>query len=159
VTRTLALLPLLVLASVAQAQTACRIATASPLAFGDYEFLAATPKDSQAIVIVTCDRDGGPQVLPLLMRIDQGTGGAGPGGRRMTHAGGAGDTLSYGLYRDVARSSVWGTSDNVDTVTLSLSVPNKGSASANFTIYGRIPARQDVSAGFYVDRVQITLLY
>ena len=154
------LLSLAVLAvSSAHASTTCRIVSGTSLAFGEYDFFARAPKDSLATVTVTCDRDGGPQQLDILMRVDQGSNGIGVGNRRMQHNGGSGSFLAYGLYRDVARSSLWGVTDNVDTVTASLSVPNKGSASAVFTIYGRIPVRQDMAAGTYSDSVQITILY
>jgi spore coat protein U-like protein len=40
---------------------------------------------------------------------------------------------------------------------MNLNVPNKGTASATFTIYGRIPVGQDAMAGSYSDGVQITV--
>ncbi|HET8745748.1 MAG TPA: spore coat U domain-containing protein [Ramlibacter sp.] len=152
-------MPLLLLASVAQGQTVCRVASAGPLAFGEYDSRAPVPKDTETDVSVTCERDGGPQNLTILMRVDQGVNGASVGNRRMAHVGGSRDVLNYGLYSDVSRSKVWGTSDNIDTVTRNLSVPNKGSASVLFRMYGRIPPRQDVSAGRYSDSVQITVMY
>ena len=158
--RVIALLLLLALATpLAQAVTACRLVGGTSLEFGSYDYFANAPNDSQTSVSVTCDRDGGPQFVTVTMRIDQGANGAGVGARHMLHAGGSGDLLAYGLYRDVARSQVWGVSDSIDTVSATLSVPNRGSASANFTIYGRIPVRQDLSAGSYVDSVQVTLIY
>ena len=77
----------------------------------------------------------------------------------MARAGSPVDYLSYGLYRDVNRSATWGSTDNVDTVSQILEIPNRESRAADFTIYGRVPAGQDVSAGTYSDSVQITILY
>lgn len=50
-------------------------------------------------------------------------------------------------------------SDGVDTVSQSLGVPNKGTATATFRIYARIPPQQNVGIGAYSDRVQVTLTY
>jgi spore coat protein U-like protein len=52
-----------------------------------------------------------------------------------------------------------GDTDDVDTMSQALRIPNTDSRSAEFTIYGRIPAVQDVSAGVYFDTVQLTILY
>lgn len=155
----LVVLLLALAAPVAPAATVCRIVGGASLAFGTYDYFSSIPNDSQTGVSITCDRDGGAQFATVTMRIDQGAHGAGVSARRMMHTGGSGDLLMYGLYRDVARSQVWGVSDGVDTMSATLSIPNKGSASANFTIYGRIPVRQDLSAGNYADSVQITILY
>lgn len=154
------LLLLLCLAPLAApAAVVCRLVSGGSLGFGPYDFFAASPNDSLANVSVTCSRDGGPQNNTLLMRVDQGMNGTSVTARRLLHAGGAGDSLAYGLYRDVGRNNVWGTTDNVNTVSTNLSIPNKSSASATFIIYGRIPAGQDVSAGTYRDTVGVTLIY
>lgn len=143
----------------APAATVCRLMSGGSLAFGAYDFFAAAPNDSLADVTVSCARQGGPQHVTLLMRVDQGMNGTSVSARRLLHTGGSGDTLNYGLYRDVGRTSVWGSTDNVNTVSAILSVPNRSTAMARFTIYGRIPAAQDVSAGTYRDTVGVTLIY
>ena len=62
-------------------------------------------------------------------------------------------------WSSAGRTNVWGTTDNVNTVSTNLSIPNNSTASATFIIYGRIPAGQDVSAGTYRDTVGVTLIY
>ena len=143
----------------AHAATTCRIINAGSLAFGNYDLFSAAPTDSLANVTVTCSRQGGPQNETILMRVGQGVNGTSVNARRMLHTGGSGNTLNYGLYRDVGRSSVWGILDNVNTVSALVAVPNNGSASATFTIYGRIPPQQDVAPGTYGDSVQVTIIY
>lgn len=143
----------------AAAAIACRFASGGGLAFGTYDLLAAAPTDSQATLTVTCERNGGTPGIVITVRVDQGANGASVSARRMVHTGGFRDALHYGLYRDAARSSVWGVSDSIDTVSASLSVPDRGSASAQFTTYGRVPPRQDARTGSYADRVQVTILY
>jgi spore coat protein U-like protein len=95
----------------------------------------------------------------LTLRVDQGVNGSSVANRRMVHTSGSGDALSYGLYRDPQRSSVWGVSDGIDTVGASLAVPNLGAGVASFTLYGRIPPGQNARVGTYADAVQITVAY
>jgi spore coat protein U-like protein len=159
VNRLVVLLLLALAAPMAWPATVCRLVGGVSMGFGSYDYFSTLPNDSQASVSVSCDRNGGQPTVTVTMRIDQGANGAGVGSRRMLHAGGSGDLLNYGLYRDVARSQVWGVTDTVDTMSTTLAIPNKGSASASFTVYGRIPVRQDLSAGNYADSVQITILY
>jgi spore coat protein U-like protein len=75
----------------------------------------------------------------------------------MINLGPAGGYMNYGLFRDVGRSAVWGFSPGVDTMGQTLSIPNRGSATATFNIYGRIPALQDVPVGSYTDSVTVTV--
>jgi spore coat protein U-like protein len=154
------LLLLLALAPLgANAATTCRIVNAGSLAFGSYDYFSRAPNDSLANMTVTCNRLGAPQKLTVLVRMGQGMNGSSVSSRRMLHTGGRGDTLDYNLFRDPGRSSVWGSSDGVNTVSADLSIPNNGSASATLTIYGRIPIQQDASPGLYADSVQVTIEY
>ena len=152
-------LALLAAAPAAQAVTTCRVTFGNGVAFGAYDLLAAAPTDSQGTVTIRCDRDGGPPFVNMEVRIDQGANGASAQARRMLHTGGAGTLLAYNLYRDAARSSVWGSADGVDTVAAALRVPNRGTASVQLTIYGRMPPRQNAAAGSYADVLQLTIVY
>ena len=143
----------------ADAAAACRLLAGGSLAFGSYDILAAAPRDSQMTVTVSCEATGGAQSVLLTLRVDQGVNGSSVANRRMVHTSGSGDALSYGLYRDPQRSSVWGVSDGIDTVGASLAVPKLGAGVASFTIYGRIPPGQNARVGTYGDAVQITVAY
>jgi spore coat protein U-like protein len=145
-------------AASASAATVCRFASATSMPFGAYDVLSSISNDSQVDVTVTCDRSGGPQNTTMSLRVGQGLYGTSVNARRMGLAGG-GDFLDYGLYRDAGRSSVWGTTDAVDTMQRSVTVPNNSSASTTFTIYGRIPALQNATVGSYFDSVDLTLIY
>lgn len=137
----------------------CRIVSAGTLAFGPYDALAPAPNDTQIDVTVTCDRDGGPQNVTLTLQANQGMNGTSVNARRLAHTGGTPDALAYGLYSDPARSDVLGMSDGVNTMQVPLAIGNKNSATARLTIFGRIPAGQDVTVGSYSDSVQLTLMY
>lgn len=152
-------LALLLAAPCAQAVVVCRVINGGGVAFGSYDMLSAAPTDSQGVVTVQCDRDAGPPRVSMTVRIDQGANGSSVQGRRMLHTGGSGSVLAYNLYRDASRSSVWGASDGIDTAGATLFVPNRGSASVQFTIYGRMPPRQNGHVGSYADALQLTIVY
>jgi len=63
------------------------------------------------------------------------------------------DYLTYELYQETGRTTVWGTTG---TALLSIgAAPSK--AARTFTVYGRIPSGQDLPAGSYTDTVQATV--
>ena len=158
--RAAAVLLLLLLAPLAaDAAAVCRMLSGGSLAFGSYDLLARAPRDSQTSVSISCETTGSAQTVLVSLRVDQGLNGSSIASRRMLHTSGTGDALAYGLFRDPARSSVWGVSDGIDTMTAALSVPSLGAAVASFTIYGRIPAAQNARVGNYSDAVQITINY
>jgi spore coat protein U-like protein len=143
----------------APAAAVCRLVSGSGLAFGPYDVLARAPRDSQVTVGISCEGTGTQQNVMLVLRVDQGAHGASVESRRMLHTGGSGSALAYGLYRDAARTSVWGMTEGLDTMGTTLVVPATGTAAARFTIYGRIAPAQDVRAGTYADAVQVTINY
>ena len=67
---------------------------------------------------------------------------------------GPGGTVKYGLYRNVARTTNWGSNTGVDTVAgtgtgLTQSLP----------VYGRVPPQTTPTIGAYNDTVVVTLSY
>jgi spore coat protein U domain-containing protein, fimbrial subunit CupE1/2/3/6 len=124
----------------------CSITT-TPVAFGAYDPVVAnvtTPLDAAGAVIVTCTKGAG-------TRIDLNAGANASGSiRRMA---GGGDFLTYELYQDTTRTTVWGSGSGAgQTIT---GAPSK--APRTFTVFGRIPAGQDVVAGAYADTVVATI--
>jgi spore coat protein U-like protein len=141
----------------AAAVTDCRISSSAGMAFGSYDVLSAFPDDSVATVVASCTRNGGPQNVTITLQLSQGANGTSVTARQMINTGPAGGFLAYGLFRDVARSSVWGFSPGVDAHSQVLAIPNNQTRMATFTIYGRIPAQQDVAVGMYNDQVTATI--
>lgn len=147
---------LLAFCGAAWAATSCRFATGIPgVAFGTYDVVSALPTDTQLRVDVQCTRDGGPPNVTVSLGISQGLHGTSTTDRRMRNA--AGDVMSYGLFLDSARSAVWGTTHGVDTGSLTLTIPNRTTASGSFLVFGRIPPRQNVSPGSYSDSLQLVV--
>ncbi|OYR19401.1 spore Coat Protein U domain protein [Brucella thiophenivorans] len=70
----------------------------------------------------------------------------------MTGPGGA--TITYSLYRNAARDTVWG--DTTGTNTLA----GTGTGAAQqLTVYGRVPPQNTPAPGTYTDTVTATITY
>lgn len=125
----------------------CTIST-SPVAFGSYDPVvthASTDLDGSGTVTVACTK-GATSTVGL------GLGSNASGStRRMTD--GATNYLSYELYQDAGRTTVWGNAG--------AGLYNPGAAPSktarNFTVYGRVTSNQDVPAGSYNDTVVATV--
>ena len=65
--------------------------------------------------------------------------------------------LQYNLYKDAAYAQIWG---NGTGGTVTLVNTNSGSGvGPTHTIYGRIPAGQDLPVGVYTDTIVITITF
>lgn len=137
----LALGMLTALPAVARAQ--CTISTTG-VSFGNYDVFNAAPTDTTGSVTYNC-------LLGIPVQINLTKGSAASFTPRTMTKGA--ETFAYNLYLDAARSTVWGDGTGGTSVyTRSLSLLDINS-NIIVTIYGRIPARQDVSAGAYTDTV------
>ena len=119
--------------------------TISPqgVSFGNYDTLETQPLDGIGNISVRCDAE-------TTFTISIGSGAGTHTARQM--ASGA-DILEYNLYTDPSRLTVWG-DDSAGTVTVS-----ETASTAEKTIYGRVPGRQNVPAGTYTDVVLVTISY
>jgi spore coat protein U-like protein len=136
----------LVGATDAAAQASCTISVL-PVAFGNYNVFTATPVDSTGRVTFRCN------ATAMNISISLGKGASTTfTPRTMTKSG---EVLTYNLYRNAARTNVWGDGTGGTSVYTRANPPNN--SNVNVTIYGRIPAGQDVSAGAYADTVLATI--
>lgn len=149
--------------AVAPAATTCSSSNVA-LSFGPYLAITATPLDAQANLVVTCTRsvsppgDVGPAKTTISVALGPSQGSNSIQNRQMFRGGGA-DLLNYNVYLDTGRISVWGNTTGVDTATRTINVPNRGTASATFTFYGRVFALQNITPGTYGDSLLITVNY
>jgi spore coat protein U-like protein len=158
VNRTICLLAgLLIATPSAMAVITCGFLSTTSVAFGAYDALAAAPNDTMTSIVVRCESSvpGNPQV-DLTLAIGPGRNAGAANSRRMQQVGGS-DYLAYGLFRDQGRSAIWGFTPGVDAMTQAAKVQNNRLVDVTFNVYGRIPARQDVSVGDYSDFVQVTI--
>jgi len=152
---------LLVLSPIAaNAMVTCDVAT-NGVAFGNYDLLSMTSTDSMGAVNITCSDIGGGGKLNITISISMSASATSGtvATRQMARSGGA-DRLNYNLYINASHTQIWGDSPGINDVTLPmLHVPNNGSVSTSATIYGSIPAGQDVAAGIYSDSNILTINY
>lgn len=120
--------------------------TASDLAFGNYDPVAAANLDAETALSVTCTNG-----TPYNVGMSLGNGaGASMATRRMTKSGGT-QTLGYVLYQDSNRSVLFG---NTGTDRLA----GTGNGTANTVhLYGRVPMQQAAPAGSYTDTIVVTV--
>lgn len=121
---------------------------ATNLGFGTYNPLSATDLDATSTVSVRCTLGSAYQV-----GLSQGLHGTGVTDRKMLRSGET-ELLAYGLYRDAVRTLNWGETAGVDTVD------GVGTGlSVDHTVYGRVTAEHNVSAGSYADTITVTVNY
>jgi spore coat protein U-like protein len=125
----------------------CTITTAS-IAFGDYDPVvanASTNLDGTGTVTVACTK-GATASIGLNL-------GANATGSMRQMSDGSSGRLTYELFSDSDRSTVWGNA--AGSWVTPVAAPSK--AARDFTVYGRVAGNQDVAAGTYTDTVVATV--
>ena len=129
-------------ASEAHAAPSCTISSTS-VNFGSYNVFTGSATDSTGSVTINCNGSAHNIIVPLSQ------GASSTFNPRTMQKGG--ETLTYNLYRDAARTTIWGDGTGGTSTYTNANPPNNGDV--NLTVYGRVPAGQDVSAGTYSDTV------
>jgi spore coat protein U-like protein len=129
--------------------------SATTVNFGTYNPLSGSAAQSTGTVTVDC------QVLLIGLfvswTVTLSTGSSGSYVARRLQSGA--NVLSYNLYTDAARTSVWGDGTNGTSVVSANPFLIVGSNTVNYTVYGSIPAAQDRPAGNYTDTLTVTMTY
>ena len=123
--------------------------SATSVGFGTYDVFDSAPNDSTGSVTLNCN--GGAKNVTVA--INRG-GGSSFALRRMRKTT---EQLFYNLFLDAARTSIWGDGSS-GTQTYAVGNP-PNNQDVTLTIYARVPAGQDVSAGSYSDSVTVTVNY
>lgn len=127
--------------------TASCSVTGADLAFGVYDPVSATDVDGTISLDVVCTNGSAYDI-----GLDEGVGaGATVATRIMETVGG---TLNYSIYQNTQRTTVWGNTAGVDTVS-----DTGTGATQNFTAYARLFALQNAAAGSYADTVTVTITF
>jgi len=140
--RTRAVACLLALGLPGLAAAECSLSVVS-VSFGSYDTLSLLDTDITGSVAVSCDVE-----TPSQVSLSAGLGSF--SARRMQSGPHA---LFYNLYLDPTRLSIWG--DGSPGTSL-VSVSGSG---GNYTVYARIPARQNVPVGDYSDTITVSLIF
>jgi spore coat protein U-like protein len=120
----------------------CDVSTTG-IAFGTYDPTANT--DQTGTITIQCTKG-----TSVNISLNEGNL---PAGRQMTGSG-TGDLLTYELYSDAARTSVWGSGNGGSTVNYIAT----DSSPQNLSVYGRIPLGQiNASVDAYSDVVVINV--
>lgn len=126
---------------------ACSV-SATNLDFGSRGVLD-TATTATNTVSVTCTTGAG-----YTISLSGGdTGATDPTQRMMSDAGDT-EFITYGIYRDAARTQPWGSTIGTNTAAGT----GNGSAQA-YTGYGRVPAQATPSAQTYTDTIVVTVTY
>ncbi|GAB5100766.1 spore coat U domain-containing protein [Caballeronia sp. LP006] len=128
-------------------QDDCSI-SANPLNFGDTGALTDNV-DQSSNLAVTCTTG-----TPYNVALDAGTAtGSQVATRKLANAGGTA-TVDFNLYRDAARTQLWGQTTGTDTTA---GVGNGKSQS--LVVYGRVPSQTTPAAGTYSSTVTATVVF
>lgn len=133
-------------AAFAQASASCTISVSS-MNFGSYNVFSGSDLDSTATITYNCN----PQARPISITL--GKGQSSTYSPRTMNQGS--ERLNYNFYLDAGRTSVWGDGTGGTGIYSQANPPNN--QDVNVTIYGRVPASQDIAAGSYSDTVSATI--
>jgi spore coat protein U-like protein len=134
--------------AIAEAQLGlnCTIQT-TPVLFGDYNVLSVTSKTTTGTVTYQCTLG-----VNIVVTLSRGSSAAFDP-RTMRNGS---EVLNYNLYREATYQTIWGDGtggSQTYTAVAALLVP------VTVTVYGRVPAQQDVAAGGYSDSVVATIIF
>ena len=158
-----ALLAAACLAGAGPAQAACTglgscscSVSAPDITFGDYNPVSASNIDTAANIDVSCTVT----VVGLLLSYEVEIGPGGSGDQLAREMAQGAEALSYNLYLDSGRTTVWGDGTGgsgliSNSRLFSILFPWNES----YPVYGRLPAGQNVPVGAYVDTLIVTVVF
>jgi len=128
--------------------SSCNV-SATTLNFGTYDPTSATVLPGTSTVSVFCTSG-----TAYAAALNVGSGGGSFTTRTIANGG---NTLNYNLFRDAARSQIWG---DGSASTFTVSGTGSGLLTANnLTVYGEIAIAQDKPPGTYTSTVTVTVTY
>jgi spore coat protein U-like protein len=135
------------LSGTAHAQTCSFTFTA--VNFGNVDVTTGGAYDTTGTFDANCSGWGALETVRICPHLGAGSGGAGANGSPRTLLKGS-DTLSYNLYKDAARTDVWGSHlagwSGVTPPQIDLTVNALGSGSTSATVYARVAGSQNTAA-------------
>lgn len=125
----------------------CSFNTANTLNFGGAIGTLTSNIDQSTTISLTCTN-----TTPYSLGLNAGIGtGATVAARKMENGAAS---VTYSLYSDSGRTTVWGDTVGTDTVS------GTGSGSSqSYTIYGRVPTQTTPAPQTYTDTVTATITY
>lgn len=123
--------------------------SATPMAFGSPTAIGGADIDTTSTVSLTCTNGANYDVA-----LDAGLNASGTQ-RRMSNGATTPTYVNYGIYKDAARTTTWGSAVGATQAG------NAGTSGlVSLTAYGRIPSTAaSVTAGNYTDTVTVTVTF
>lgn len=118
-----------------------------------YDASASAPTDGVGSVNLSCVNMGSSGTSGETIILKIGPGAHGSVSERKMASGSS--YLRYGIYSDAGRSQNWGDGFDAPTRQTGPLTANQ-TTSLQYTLYGRIPAQQNVPAGTYSDSLLLT---
>jgi spore coat protein U-like protein len=138
-------------ASGARAAAICSFTVVTGVGFGNYNVFNPSATLANGTLDVTCNGVVGPGTS---ITISLAKGKSPTFNRYMLKAA---IHLNYNLYLDPALTMIWG--DGTSGTSVFGPTPVINNVPVVTTIYGQIPAAQDVSGGAYIDTITATVNY
>lgn len=150
--------PLLMAASAAHGTVTCSVSSLD-LNFGGYDPFSAIHLDGTTSVQVSCTTNKGNETAPLIT-LSLSTGLSGSYLQRQLRDG-FGNSLNYNLYRDAARTQVFGdgTQGSLSFTARNVPLSKFAPLTATINVYGRIFSGQDPKVGSYADQLIYTITF
>jgi len=130
----------------------CTVST-TPVSFGNYDVFSSTPLDTTGTIVLYCNN---PEKKPMQVTVSISSGGSGSFNPRQMRLAGGTDRMNYYLFIDPSKTTIWGDGTGGSSIFTSTILK---AAPLNATIYGRIPARQNLRAGAYGDNLVVTVIW
>jgi spore coat protein U-like protein len=125
----------------------CNISS-TPINYGVYSFIQASPNNSSGGITVTC-------LLSVTVSVSITQGQSGSFTNRYMVNGVNSDKLTYNLFLDNGRTKIFGDGTGGSYNYNALNITLLGGQTVS--VYGQIPAKQNVIPGNYSDEISIEL--
>lgn len=129
--------------------------SATSVAFGAYDPLNASATTSVGTITVQCTVTLVALLVPWDIKLSTGSSGT-FASRQMTNST---SRLNYNLFLNSGHSTIWGDGTGGTSYVSAITLLAIGSTTNNYSVYGRVPAGQDLRAGSYADTIVVTLNY
>lgn len=129
--------------------------SASPVAFGSYNPLAGTAINANGNVAVTCSALLAGLNVSYVIALSAGQNGT-FSARKMISGS---SLMSYNVYTNATQTTIWGDGSSGTGTVSDAYLLSLLSVTRNYTVYGNLPALQNVSPGSYADTITVTVIY
>lgn len=135
----------------ADAAAVCSFTSVSGVTFPNYDVFSAVPATANGLLVVTCN---GSLTGSTTIRIVLSKGNSATYTPRFMND--VGQHLNYNLYLDPGLTTIWG--NGTGGTSIFGPTPAANGVHVNATIYGRVPAGQDVKPlPAYLDKITATV--